>query len=236
MPAKKKKIIKKKVTKKVTSTHKKVVSKKPAKKTTPKKAAPKKKVTAKKVVVKKAPLKKAAAKKIVKTPIKPIQKTKIVKPTLPITQKSTIKEEPIVDTTLDEFDFNPHEVANAEGYMDDEQLEYFRKILLSWRQQLMQEVDNTIGHLQEDVLALPDPIDRASQEEGFSLELRARDRDRKLMQKIASALDRIESGDYGYCEDCGADIGVNRLEARPTATKCIDCKTYSEIREKQAGN
>ncbi len=119
--------------------------------------------------------------------------------------------------------------------MDQAQLQHFRHILHAWKRQLMEGVDNTVVHLQEDMLAFPDPVDRASQEEGFSLELRTRDRERKLLKKIEQALDSIESGDYGYCEDCDAEIGVRRLEARPTATKCIDCKTFQEIRERQSG-
>ena len=141
-----------------------------------------------------------------------------------------------MNAAVDEVDFAPYEITRNEEYMRDEQLEHFRKILLCWKQQLMQEVDSTMGHMQKDALALPDPIDRASQEEGFNLELRTRDRERKLIKKIESALDRIETKEYGYCEDCDAEIGVRRLEARPTATKCIDCKTYAEIRERQSGS
>jgi DnaK suppressor protein len=150
--------------------------------------------------------------------------------------KPTIKEDKQLDTTLDEVDVAPFEVETQEdNYMLDDQLEHFRKVLIRWKHQLMSEVDSTMGHMQEDGLSFPDPIDRAAQEEGFNLELRTRDRERKLIKKIESALDMIETRDYGYCEDCGAEIGVRRLEARPTATKCIDCKTYSEIREKQSG-
>ena len=99
----------------------------------------------------------------------------------------------------------------------------------------MGEVDTTVGHLKTDAEAYADPLDRAAQEEGFNLELRTRDRERKLIKKIEEALDWINEGVYGYCEDCGAEIGVRRLEARPTAAKCIDCKTFSEIRERQRG-
>jgi DnaK suppressor protein len=98
----------------------------------------------------------------------------------------------------------------------------------------MEEVDTTVDHLQqEDVTSVADPIDRASLETDFSLELRTRDRERKLIRKIESVMDSLEHGEYGYCEDCGAEIGVRRLEARPTAVKCIDCKTFQEIKEKQ---
>jgi DnaK suppressor protein len=99
----------------------------------------------------------------------------------------------------------------------------------------MHEVDRTVHHMQDDASNFPDPNDRASQESEFSLELRTRDRERRLIKKIDEALKEIESGDYGYCESCGIEIGIRRLEARPTATLCIDCKTLDEIREKQMG-
>jgi DnaK suppressor protein len=131
--------------------------------------------------------------------------------------------------------FVPYEAAKDEEYMNDAQKEHFRQILLSWKQQLMEEVDSTIHHLQEEASNFADPSDRASQEEEFSLELRTRDRERKLIKKISEAMERIEEDDYGYCEACGIDIGIRRLEARPTATMCIDCKTLAEIKEKQVG-
>jgi DnaK suppressor protein len=99
----------------------------------------------------------------------------------------------------------------------------------------MHEVDRTVHHMQDDAANFPDPNDRATQESEFSLELRTRDRERRLIKKIDEALKEIESGDYGFCESCGIDIGIRRLEARPTATLCIDCKTLDEIREKQMG-
>jgi len=92
-----------------------------------------------------------------------------------------------------------------------------------------------VVHLKEDAISYPDPLDRAAQEEGFNLELRTRDRERKLIKKIEQSLDFIERGEYGFCGDCGTEIGIRRLEARPTADKCIDCKTFEEIREKQSG-
>ena len=132
--------------------------------------------------------------------------------------------------------FTPYKIKKGEEYMNDEQMEHFRGILLEWRKKLMEEVDSTVVHLKEEANAYyADPLDRASQEEGFNLELRARDRERKLIKKIERALDLIEQGEYGYCEDCGTEIGIRRLEARPTARKCIDCKTFEEIREKQSG-
>lgn len=233
--------------KKKASTKKKTISKK-AKATTRKVA--KKKVSAqpKKAVKAKAPTKEKAAQKKTSSKKPKTNKnsmtkvknnTKITPPLLETKSPAplpAIKEDKKVDTTMEELDFAPYAINKGEDYMTDEQLEHFRKILLRWKHQLMEEVDSTVGHMKkEEGLSFPDPVDRASQEEGFNLELRARDRERKLIKKIESALDSIETGDYGYCEDCGAEIGVRRLEARPTATKCIDCKTYQEIRERQAG-
>ena len=99
----------------------------------------------------------------------------------------------------------------------------------------MQEVDRTVTHMKDEAANFPDPADRASQEEEFSLELRTRDRERKLIKKINDTIDKIESDDYGYCEACGIEIGIRRMEARPTATLCVDCKTLAEIKEKQVG-
>lgn len=138
-------------------------------------------------------------------------------------------------TIFDPGDISPYRLKKGEEYMSEEQLEHFRNVLLQWKTQLMDEVDRTMHHMQEEVSNYPDPIDRASQEEEFNLELRSRDRERKLLRKIEEALNRINDHDYGYCDDCGAEIGIKRLEARPTATQCIECKTISEIREKQIG-
>ena len=119
--------------------------------------------------------------------------------------------------------------------MGEGQLEHFRRILQAWKRELMEEVDRTVHHMKDEAANFPDPNDRATQESEFSLELRTRDRERKLIKKIDEALATVESGDYGYCESCGVEIGIRRLEARPTATLCIDCKTLDEIREKQMG-
>jgi len=110
---------------------------------------------------------------------------------------------------------------------------HFRNILLGWKRELMEEVDRTVHHMQDEAANFPDPNDRATQESEFSLELRTRDRERKLIKKIDEALASLEAGEYGYCDSCGVEIGIRRLEARPTATQCIDCKTLDEIREKQ---
>lgn len=134
---------------------------------------------------------------------------------------------------FDNTNFAPYQLQADEEYMSDAQLKHFGAILFAWKQELMDEVKRTMDHMKDDAANFPDPNDRASQEEEFALELRTRDRERKLLKKIDEALHRIKTGDYGYCEACGVEIGLRRLEARPTATKCIDCKTLDEIREKQ---
>ncbi|OZG70049.1 RNA polymerase-binding protein DksA [Hahella sp. CCB-MM4] len=131
--------------------------------------------------------------------------------------------------------FTPYEPAKGEEYMSPGQLEHFKQILLNWKQELMEEVDRTMHHMQEDAANYADPSDRATQEEEFSLELRTRDRERKLIKKIDQTIELIDREDYGFCDSCGVEIGIRRLEARPTATLCIDCKTLAEIKEKQTG-
>lgn len=127
----------------------------------------------------------------------------------------------------------PYQEVDGEEYMNEKQLAHIEKILLAWRQSLMEEVDRTVTHMKDEAANFPDPSDRASQEEEFSIELRTRDRERKLIKKIEDALERLRNDDFGYCEACGIEIGLKRLEARPTATLCIDCKTLSEIKERQ---
>ena len=129
--------------------------------------------------------------------------------------------------------FEPYKLKKGEEYMSDRQKDHFRHILRQWKAELMEEVDRTVSHMKDEAANFPDPADRATQEEEFSLELRTRDRERKLIKKIDSTLDLIDNDDYGYCEACGVEIGIKRLEARPTATLCIDCKTLDEIKEKQ---
>ena len=119
--------------------------------------------------------------------------------------------------------------------MNDKQVQHFRNILLAWKRELMEEVDRTVHHMQDDAANFPDPNDRATQESEFSMELRARDRERKLIKKIDESMRNLDNDEFGYCEACGVEIGVKRLEARPTATLCIDCKILDEIREKQMG-
>lgn len=121
----------------------------------------------------------------------------------------------------------------GEEYMNPRMENHFRSILTNWKKELMQEVDRTVHHMQDEAANFPDPNDRATQESEFTMELRARDRERRLIKKIDEAIDLLDDHEYGYCESCGVEIGVRRLEARPTATLCIDCKTLDEIREKQ---
>lgn len=130
----------------------------------------------------------------------------------------------------------PYIARPGEEYMSEGQIEHFRRILLAWKQELMEEVDRTVHHMQDESANLPDPNDRATQEEEFALELRTRDRERKLIKKIEKTLGQLDSGDYGYCEACGIEIGIRRLEARPTADLCFDCKTLAEIKERQVGS
>ncbi|MFC3152204.1 RNA polymerase-binding protein DksA [Litoribrevibacter euphylliae] len=131
--------------------------------------------------------------------------------------------------------FTPYEMKKDEEYMNEAQREHFTQILNNWKQQLMEEVDRTVHHMQNEAENYADPSDRATQEEEFSLELRTRDRERKLIKKIEKTLELIEKDDYGYCDACGIEIGIRRLEARPTATLCIDCKTLAELKEKTTG-
>ncbi|SHL12237.1 RNA polymerase-binding protein DksA [Phytopseudomonas punonensis] len=132
--------------------------------------------------------------------------------------------------------FEPYKETKGEEYMSEAMRAHFTSILNKWKLELMQEVDRTVHHMQDEAANFPDPADRASQEEEFSLELRARDRERKLIKKIDETLQLIEDEDYGWCDSCGVEIGIRRLEARPTATLCIDCKTLAEIKEKQVGS
>jgi len=131
-----------------------------------------------------------------------------------------------------ESKFTPYVEIKGEEYMSDDQTAHFRAILEAWKAELMEEVDRTVHHMQDDAANFPDPNDRATQEEEFTLELRTRDRERKLVKKIKQSIEDLDKGDYGFCEACGTDIGIRRLEARPTANLCIDCKTLAEIREK----
>ncbi len=194
----------------MTISKKKKVTKnsKVSKKVSPKKIVAKKKVTPKK----KAPLKKVTAKK------KTLAKKNITNP---------------VDFDSFAKSFAPYKITKTEKYMNKSQKKHFINILNSWKNALDSEQEKTEKLIQQDQSNFPDSLDRASKEEEFMLELRKRERERKLISKIELSLKDIEDDLYGYCETCGVDIGIKRLEARPTATKCIDCKTVDEIKEKQ---
>ena len=139
------------------------------------------------------------------------------------------------DKNLDasHLEFKPYKAKKGEEHMSPAQVEHFRYILMQWKEGLMDDVDRTVHHMQDEASNFPDPTDRASQEADFSLELRTRDRERKLVKKIDESISMLNAGDYGFCETCGIEIAIKRLEARPTATQCIDCKSLDEIREKQ---
>ncbi|MEL6446760.1 MAG: RNA polymerase-binding protein DksA [Pseudomonadota bacterium] len=235
----KKTTAKKKVTKKTT---KKVAKKAPAKKAVSKKKAPSKKKVAKK---KAAPAKKAATKKTAKK--KPVANKK------PVAKKAPAKKAPAKKATPQRkkkvaraerrsradvisgpiHGVQPYQPKRGEEYMSDDQLEHFRSILMAWKRELMEEVDRTVHHMQDEAANFPDPNDRATQESEFGLELRTRDRERKLLRKISSALTRIDDGTYGYCDETGEEIGLKRLEARPVATLCLEAQERRELAERQ---
>ncbi|MGH8728742.1 MAG: RNA polymerase-binding protein DksA [Burkholderiales bacterium] len=127
----------------------------------------------------------------------------------------------------------PYKAKKGETYMNAKQREHFRKMLEAVKLQLSQDIDRTVHAMQDEATVFADPNDRASQESDMALELRNRDRERKLIKKIEETIEKIENSDYGYCESCGVEIGLKRLEVRPTATLCIDCKTLDELRERQ---
>ena len=199
----------------------------------PKKADPKKS-TAKKTVAKKTTLKKAIAKNA------PAKKTAAKK--APANKKSAIKKSPAKKAPAKRIiakkrttPISSYKGRKGEKYMSAAMKKHFNAVLIEWREHLREEMQKTFDHLKNKGESYADPIDRASQEEEFAFELRTRDRERKLINKIASSIEQIKQDDYGYCYACGIEIGVKRLEARPTATHCIDCKTLDEIKEKQLG-
>lgn len=208
-------------------------------------AAPKKKTAAKKAEPKSSTAATfAAAPKKTATPKKeavaPTSK-KMTKPEIDNTHSETEKVSAAeakarAESLLQGFgNFQPYTLKKGEEYMSSDQLNHFRDLLQSWKLALMEEVDRTVHYMQDEAANFPDPNDRASQESDFTMELRTRDRERKLIKKIEESITKLDSGDYGYCESCGIDIGIRRLEARPTAVLCIDCKTLDEIKEKQKG-
>ena len=219
----------------------------PARKKT-KKAVKKKAATKKKVAKKVARISAARKKKAVKksTSKKKLAKKKAAKksPVKKKTTKGNIKKKTMGKVTnikkspaekLKKTVAPVKKKISHRDYMGTQQTEHFKQILQAWKIELMKEVDRTVHHMQDDASNFPDPNDRASQEEEFALELRTRDRERKLIAKINESMTQLDSGDYGYCEICGIEIGAKRLEARPTATLCIDCKTLDEIKEHHLG-
>jgi DnaK suppressor protein len=216
----------------------KIVKKSAVKKKPVKKVAAKK-TPAKKVAVKKTPVKKVAAKKtpakkvaVKKTPVKKVAAKKAA------VKKALIKKKNIVNLKYEgdaQFlaSIKPYTIKKKEKYMNAKQKEHFLSILDNWQGQLQIEQDRTADKLQKNVSNFPDEADRATHEEEFTLELRTRERERKLLSKINESIDDINIDDYGYCASCGIEIGIRRLEARPTATRCIDCKTIEEIHERQ---
>ena len=199
----------------------KTTTKSTTKKTTAKKAP------AKKVAAKKVPAKKPAAKKVAvkKTPVKkaPAKKTAIKKA---ISKKVTT-------IANNKSKIAPYKAKKNEKYMSVAMKRHFVAVLLLWKEHLKDEMQKTFDHLRTKGETYADPMDRASQEEEFAFELRTRDRERKLINKIGVSIEQLKQDDYGWCESCGDEIGIKRLEARPTATHCIHCKTLDEIKEKQ---
>ena len=191
----------------------KIVKKSTAKKAPAKKVAAKK-APAKKVAAKKAPAKRVAAKKA------PAKKNNIL----------NLKYEGDAQFLAS---IKPYTLKKKEKYMNAKQKNHFLSILDNWQGQLQVEQDRTADKLQKNASNFPDEADRATHEEEFTLELRTRERERKLLSKINESIDDINIDDYGYCASCGIEIGIRRLEARPTATRCIDCKTIEEIHERQ---
>ncbi len=205
-----------------------------AKKRPAKKAAAKKKAASKKKATSKAPAKKpAAAKAKAKSAGAPTSRAAPKRPPAR-PRRSTAQPEPAPGKSLI-HGIAPYQPKAGEAYMSDPQLEHFRQILLAWKRELMEEVDRTVHHMQDEASNFPDPNDRATQESEFGLELRTRDRERKLLKKIDSALERIEDGSYGFCEETGEEIGLRRLEARPVATLSVEAQERRELSERQYG-
>ena len=235
MVAKKTVVRKKSVARKKAGVKKRTVAKKSAAKkiTAKKKAAPKRSTVAKK----KASVKRKPAAKRKSVTTKPsLAKSKADNKLLAKEEKKKKRVELLKrrsSVAMPVEGVAAYTTHRGESYMSPKQLKHFRKILLQWKQELLDEVNRTVDHMKKDASQFADPADRATQEEEFSLELRTRDREGKLVRKINQTLAAIDADEYGYCESCGVEIGIKRLEARPTATLCIDCKTLQEIKEKQ---
>jgi DnaK suppressor protein len=229
--ASKKKVSKKKIAKKKVARK---ASKKTSKKKVSKKKVSKKKASAKKVAGKKASKKKVSKKKAAKKKVsgKKASKKKVSsKKTGKKAARSRRARSDVLTGPI--HGISPYQPRRGEDYMSDEQLEHFREILNAWKRELMFEVDRTVHHMQDEAANFPDPNDRATQESEFGLELRTRDRERKLLRKIDAALSRIDDGSYGYCEETGEEIGLKRLEARPVATLCLEAQERRELAERQ---
>ena len=256
----KKKVAKKKaVSKKKAPARKKTAKKKVAKKKTAKKKVSKKKVSKKKVAKKKVTKKKVAKKKVAKKKVakKKVSKKKVSKKKPAAKKKAVSRKKTAVKKKVPAgrpaarklparktkpkgdvlsgpiHGIAPYKPKRGEEYMSDAQLEHFRDILSAWKRELMFEVDRTVHHMQDEAANFPDPNDRATQESEFGLELRTRDRERKLLRKIDSALARIDEGSYGFCDETGEEIGLKRLEARPVATLCLEAQERRELAERQ---
>ena len=251
----KKKVTKKKVAKK--TSKKKATKKKVAKKTSKKKVAKKTsrktvsktKPSTKKAAAKKGRSKKATAEKETESTAKPVGKRKIAPPKLAVKRPNRISTHTLVNPAdqlpvrpkrrsktsnhLAIHGIAPYQPKKGEEYMSDEQLKHFRDILVAWKTELMEEVDRTVHHMQDEASNFPDPNDRATQESEFGLELRTRDRERKLLKKIDQAIARTEDGSYGFCEQTGEEIGLKRLEARPVATLSVEAQERREVSERQ---
>tara|TARA_Y200000002_G_scaffold99031_1_gene80278 strand:- start:2475 stop:3059 length:585 start_codon:yes stop_codon:yes gene_type:complete len=178
--------------------------------------------------IKKVPVKKPAAKKIAAKKI-PVKKSQAKKST-PKKVKKTLKTNTVANN---KSKIAPYKPKKNEKYMSAAMKRHFIAVLLLWKEHLLDEMQKTFDHLRAKGETFADPVDRASQEEEFAFELRTRDRERKLINKISTSIEKIKQDDYGWCDSCGDEIGIKRLEARPTATHCIDCKTLDEIKEKQ---
>jgi DnaK suppressor protein len=226
------------------SSSKKPTAKKSVAKKTPAKKVLAKKIPAKKPVAKKAPAKKVLAKKApAKRPVAKKAPAKKVLAKKAPAKKPVAKKAPAKKNNISNIKYQgdaqflasikPYVLKKKEKYMNAKQKEHFLTILNSWQSQLQLEQDRTADKLQKNASNFPDEADRATHEEEFTLELRTRERERKLLSKINESIDDIKIDDYGFCASCGIEIGIRRLEARPTATRCIDCKTIEEIHERQ---
>ncbi len=259
--ARKRKVTRKKVaSSKKKVSRKKVSAKKPAARKVSKKKVSKKKVSKKKVASKKVSKKKSASKKTVrkkKTAPKKAAGKKMAAPKKaaskkkaalkkPAARKTAVRKKPVTKKAPAPrprssanllsgpiHGISPYKPRRGEEYMSDKQITHFREILSAWKSELIVEVDRTVHHMQDEAANFPDPNDRATQESEFGLELRTRDRERKLLRKIDSALSRLEDASYGYCDETGEEIGLKRLEARPVATLCVEAQERRELAERQ---